>query len=90
MEIFIVRIYRNTPASAREFAGTVERVGFGDRLGFSGQEQLLARLRAGECGDDGGGRPSEAGDAPEAAKGRLTASATLPAIGTSPVIGPKR
>ena len=46
METFIVRIYRGTPACARELAGTVERVGTGDRAGFSGRDELLDRLLA--------------------------------------------
>ena len=53
METFIVRIYRGTPACAQELAGTVERVGTGDRVGFSGREQLLGCLLVAERGDDG-------------------------------------
>lgn len=48
METFIVRIYRGIPASAQELAGTVERVGSADRVGFAGREQLLDCLLAAE------------------------------------------
>jgi hypothetical protein len=48
METFIVRIYRGIPASLQEPAGTVERVGSADRVGFSGTDQLLRCLLAPE------------------------------------------
>ncbi len=72
METFIVRIYRGIPMSARELAGTVERVGSGDRVGFSGEEQLLACLHAGERADDGDDRARKRVDAtaPDANAGR--------------------
>ena len=41
METFVVRVYRGIDASAQELAGTVERVGSGDRVGFSCGEELL-------------------------------------------------
>ena len=56
METFIVRIYRSTPKSVLELAGTVERVGSGDRVGFSGQEQLLDCLLVAEHRSDGDDR----------------------------------
>ena len=46
METFIVRIYRGIRASLQEPAGTVERVGSADRVGFSGADQLLHCLLA--------------------------------------------
>ena len=46
METFIVRIYRGTPACAQELAGTVERVGMGDRAGFFRRPVVLDRLLA--------------------------------------------
>ena len=68
METFIVRIYRGTPACTRELAGTVERVGTGDRVGFSGRDQLLDRLLAPRRrGDDE--RHPRADDAPELGEG---------------------
>jgi len=36
-----------------ELAGTVERVGSGDRVGFSGREQLLGCLLVAERRSDG-------------------------------------
>lgn len=45
METFIVRLYRGGPAADQELAGTVERVASGDRVGFSGRDQLLDCLR---------------------------------------------
>ena len=48
METFIVRIYRGIRASLQEPAGTVERVGSADRVGFSGADQLLRCLLAPE------------------------------------------
>jgi len=53
METFIVRIYRGTRTSVHELAGTVERVGSGDRVGFSGREQLLGCLLVAERRSDG-------------------------------------
>lgn len=44
METFIVRFYRRTWKSLQEAAGTVERVGSGERTGFSGERELLDRL----------------------------------------------
>ena len=52
METFIVRIYRGITTSAQEL-GTVERVGSGDRVGFSGREQLLGCLLVAERRSDG-------------------------------------
>jgi len=63
METFIVRIYRGIPTSARELAGTVERVGSGDRVGFSGEAQLLACLHGGQRADDGDDRTRKRVDA---------------------------
>jgi len=68
METFIVRVYRGTPACAQELAGTVERVGTGDRVGFSGRDQLLDRLLAPRRrGDDE--RHPRADDAAEPGEG---------------------
>ena len=64
METFIVRIYRGISTSAREPAGTVERVGSGDRVGFSGRGQLLDCLLVPERGGSGD-RCREADDAHE-------------------------
>ena len=47
MDIFIVRIYRRATQSGREPAGTVQRVGADDRIGFASREQLLDYLLAG-------------------------------------------
>ncbi len=44
MESFIVRIYRHAGGQSAEPTGTVERVGSGERAGFSSREQLLRRL----------------------------------------------
>jgi len=66
VETFIVRIYRGNAASANELAGTVERVGSGDRVGFSGHEQLLGclLLRDHPGGHEDSSRtPSEPSDA---------------------------
>lgn len=52
METFIVRIYRGVTAPTHEPAGTVERVGSGDRVGFSGREQLLGCLLIAQRRDD--------------------------------------
>ena len=56
METFIVRIYRGITKSAQELAGTVERVGSRDRVGFSGREQLLGCLLVAEGRSDGDDR----------------------------------
>ena len=56
METFIVRIYRGISTSVHEPAGTVERVGSGDRVGFSGRQQLLDCLLLAERRGDGNGR----------------------------------
>jgi hypothetical protein len=52
METFIVRLYRGGPVAEQELAGTVERVGTGDRAGFSGKDQLLECLGVTEGHDD--------------------------------------
>ena len=57
METFIVRIYRGNATSVHELAGTVERVGSGDRVGFSGHAQLLDCLLVVDR-RSGGGDPS--------------------------------
>lgn len=44
MEAFIVRFYRRTLKSLQEVAGTVERVGSGERAGFASERELLDRL----------------------------------------------
>ena len=54
METFIVRIYRGGTSAKQELVGTVEHVGSGDRVGFSGYQQLLDRLLMPErCADRG-------------------------------------
>jgi hypothetical protein len=62
METFIVRLYRGGPASDQELAGTVERVGSGDRVGFSGKDQLLDCLQAAERGGDAEHHPHDRGE----------------------------
>jgi len=52
METFIVRLYRDGHAAEQELAGTVERVGSGDRVGFSGRDQLLDCLRVTKATDE--------------------------------------
>ena len=69
METFIVRIYRGITTSAQELAGTVERVGSGDRVGFSGREQLLDRLLVAERRSDADDRSRSPGDAPPPREG---------------------
>ncbi|MGE5089045.1 MAG: hypothetical protein ACM3QY_07945 [Candidatus Levyibacteriota bacterium] len=44
MESFIVRIYRAAGSDGDAASGTVERVGSGERNGFSGREQLVELL----------------------------------------------
>lgn len=44
MDSFIVRFYRRALKSVHDIAGTVEHVGSGERAGFSGERELLARL----------------------------------------------
>ena len=44
METFIVRFYRRARTLRHEVAGTVENVDSGERSGFAGEQQLLARL----------------------------------------------
>ena len=44
MESFVVRIYRAGGGEGGEASGTVERVGSGERSGFSGREQLIELL----------------------------------------------
>jgi hypothetical protein len=44
METFIVRVYRRAVGVRGEPAGTVERVGCGERVAFTNREELLARL----------------------------------------------
>jgi hypothetical protein len=46
VETFIVRIYRRIAGRAGEPAGTVERVGTAERIGFSDSRELLERLLA--------------------------------------------
>ena len=48
VDTFIVRIYRRATDSAEAPAGTVECVGCGELVGFSGREQLWDRLFIGE------------------------------------------
>jgi hypothetical protein len=62
METFIVRLYRDGHAAEQELAGTVERVGSGDRVGFAGKEQLLDCLRVREGHDDLEQNPLDAGE----------------------------
>ena len=62
MQTFIVRLYRGGPAADQELAGTVERVGAGDRVGFSGRDQLLDCLRVAERGGDAEHHPLEPGE----------------------------
>jgi hypothetical protein len=69
METFIVRIYRGITTSAQELAGTVERVGSGDRMGFSGREQLLGCLLVAERGSDADDRSRSPDDAPPPREG---------------------
>jgi hypothetical protein len=59
MDTFVVRIYRGTRASAQELAGTVERVGSGDRVGFSGRDQLLDCLLGTHRRGDGEQKPAD-------------------------------
>ncbi len=44
MESFIVRVYRRAVGVRGEPAGTVERVGCGERVAFTNRDELLARL----------------------------------------------
>ena len=44
VDTFIVRIYRGASDSADGPAGTVERVGRGERQGFVGRDELWDRL----------------------------------------------
>ena len=44
MQSFIVRVYRRAVGSRDEPAGTVERVGGGERVAFTNRDELLARL----------------------------------------------
>ena len=44
MQSFIVRVYRRAVGSRGEPAGTVERVGAGERVAFTNRDELLARL----------------------------------------------
>ena len=46
MDTFIVRIYRRIAGRAEEPAGTIERVGTPERVGFSDSRELLERLLA--------------------------------------------
>lgn len=46
MDTFIVRIYRRIAGRHEEPAGTIERVGTGERVGFSDAHELLERLLA--------------------------------------------
>jgi hypothetical protein len=46
MDTFIVRIYRRIAGCLEEPAGTIERVGTGERVGFSDSRELLERLLA--------------------------------------------
>ncbi len=62
METFIVRLYRGGPAAEQELAGTVERVGSGDRVGFSGKDQLLDCLRVADGDDDAERHPLDPGE----------------------------
>ena len=48
MDTFIVRIYRRMAGCLDEPAGTIERVGTGERVGFSDSRELLERLLAPE------------------------------------------
>ena len=64
METFIVRIYRGNTTSVNELAGTVERVGSGDRVGFSGRAQLLDCLLVTDRPGDGEDRSRTPGEAP--------------------------
>ena len=52
MESFVVRIYRAGSDEGGEASGTVERVGSGERNGFSGREQLIALLLGRPTADD--------------------------------------
>ncbi|MCC6869931.1 MAG: hypothetical protein IT522_14020 [Burkholderiales bacterium] len=61
METFIVRIYRRAQRLAPEFAGTIEQVGSGKRVGFTGAEELVGRLLR---FDPRGGRAAPATPAP--------------------------
>lgn len=44
MQSFIVRVYRRAVGSRGEPAGTVERVGGGERVAFTNRDELLAWL----------------------------------------------
>ena len=65
METFIVRIYRGVTTSAQELAGTVERVGSGDRVGFSGHAQMLDCVLVMDRRSDGGNPSRRPADASE-------------------------
>ena len=65
METFVVRIYRGIRASVQELAGTVECVGTGDRVGFSGGDHLLDCLLATHRREDGEQDPPDTDDATE-------------------------
>jgi hypothetical protein len=64
MDTFIVRFYRRTLKPPQELAGTVERVGSGERAGFADANELLERLlRADEApAPDDEGDPRRAAD----------------------------
>ena len=70
METFIVRIYRGIPARVQELAGTIERVGSGDRVGFSGRDQLLDCLLATEPRAESEHHPRRVDDLAEPGDGR--------------------
>jgi hypothetical protein len=66
METFIVRFYRRALRPMRDVAGTVEHVGSGERAGFDGEQELLARLLKGAA--SGEPPPIEAASAGAAAR----------------------
>jgi hypothetical protein len=70
METFIVRIYRGIPARVQELAGTVERVGSGDRVGFSGRDQLLDCLLAAGPRAESAHHPRSVDDSADPGEGR--------------------
>lgn len=59
METYIVRIYLRRTTPRQEPAGTVERVGSRDRLGFASRKELLDRLLEPARTDERGSKPAE-------------------------------
>jgi hypothetical protein len=57
VDTFIVRIYRRITGQADEPAGTIERVGTGERVGFSDSHELLERLLTRDDGHMQGAAP---------------------------------